>query len=207
MALLAQDAGPGEPQAGPQFAERDPRYRLQLSDELALTFRFTPEFDQEVAIHPDGYISLLDVGEVRAAGRTLDELRGAIVEKYSNTLNNPVITVKLLTFAKPHFIVGGEVSKPGKFDLLGDVTMTDAIAIAGGFTIGARSTEVLLFRRFSKDMVEVKKVNVKIAQNGQPEEDVQLRPGDAVFVPRSKTGKIDRFLQVSRLRVYFPVPY
>lgn len=189
-----------------RFATRNPRYHLQLSDELEITFRFTPEFNQEVTVQPDGFISLLDVGDLKVTELTVSELRKAISEKYSGILNNPVITVKLMDFSKPSFIVGGEVAKPGRFDLRGDLTMTDAIAVAGGFTVGARSTEVLLFRRVSPEMVEVKKVNVKTAQNGRIEEDLQLRPGDSVFVPRSRVGKFERFMSVTRLGVYFPLP-
>lgn len=188
-----------------RFAERNPRYRLQLSDEVEIGFRFTPEFNQKVTVQPDGFISLQDVGDVKVAGLTIAELRRAVAEKYNSILNEPVVSVKLLTFDKPFFVVGGEVAKPGRFDLRGNFHLSDAIAMAGGFTIGARSSEVLLFRRVSKNLVEVKKINVKMAQNGRPEEDVQLRPGDSVFVPRSKLGKVDRFMKVTRLGFYFPI--
>lgn len=188
------------------FAERDVRYRLNLTDEIEIGFRFTPEFDQKLTVQPDGFVALQDVGDLKVVGITLEELRQAIIDKYSGILNNPVITVKLVKFNKPYFIVGGEVAQPGKFDLEGDVTMADAVAIAGGFNVGARTTEVLLFRRVSKDMVEVKRVNLKVALRGNPEEDVVLRPGDSLYVPRSKVGKLDRFMSVTRMGLYFPIP-
>jgi len=49
-------------------------------------------------------------------------------------------------------------------------------------------------------------VNVKMALRGNPEEDVTLRPGDSLFVARSKVGKLDRFMSVARLGLYFPIP-
>lgn len=209
--LLADEAaGTAEQISGSEarFASRNPRYRLQLSDELEISFRFTPEFDQaKITVQPDGFISLPDVGDLKVGGLTVDEVRKAIVERYSGILNDPVVTVKLLNFSKPAFVVGGEVVNPGRFDYHDDITMTDAIAMAGGFTVGARTTEVMLFRRISPDTVEAKKVNVKIAQNGRIEEDVQLRTGDSIFVPRSKVGKIERFMSVTRFGLYFPLPF
>lgn len=210
-ALLSAGAAVGDDTGGegsePQFAERSPRYRLQATDELEITFRFTPEFNQKVQVQPDGFISLMDVGDLEVTGRTLDAVKAAIIEKYSNTLNKPVVTVKLTNFSKPQFIVGGEVGKPGRYELSGELTLSDAIAIAGGFTVRARESEVLLFRRFSKDMVEVKRVNVKDAQKGKFGEDLRLRASDSIFVPRSTVGQIDRFLSISRLGLYFPVPF
>ncbi|MCW5976523.1 MAG: polysaccharide export protein [Bryobacteraceae bacterium] len=205
-AASAGEISLGEDGAPASFAERSPRYRIQSTDELEISFRFTPEFDQKLAVQPDGFISLLDVGDLEVAGMTVEGARSAIAGKYAAILNKPVITVKLTNFNKPQFIVGGEVGKPGKYELTGDVTLSDAVAIAGGFTPRARENEVLLFRRYSKEMVEVKKVNVKQAQHGKFGEDVRLRPGDSVFVPRSKVGEIDRFLSVTRLGLYFPLP-
>jgi len=134
-------------------------------------------------------------------------VRQEIIRRYAGILHDPVVTVKLTKFNKPYIIVGGEVARPGRLDFQDDLTLSDAIAMAGDFTIRARSTEVMLIRRVSRDMVEVKKVNVKTARNGRPEEDVRLRPGDSIFVPRSKMGKIDRFMSVARVGLYFPIPF
>ena len=96
---------------------------------------------------------------------------------------------------------------PGRFDLRGEVTVSDAIAIAGGFNPGAKSSELLLFRRISREVAEVKRINLKrTIQEGKLEEDIVLQPGDSIYVPKSRVGKIERFMQVSRLGVYFPLP-
>ena len=202
----SEDAAPAQDRPS-VFNERNPRYRLQVSDELELKFRFTPEFDQSVKIQPDGFISLLDVGDVKVSGLSVEEVRDLIVERYQGILNEPVVSVTLKGFSDPFFIVGGEVGAPGRFDLRGELTVTDAIAIAGGLKPGAKGKEVVLFRRVSPEMVEVKKVDVRMVQRGQADEDVRLRPGDSIFVPRSTIGKIDRFLEVTRLGFYFPMGF
>ncbi len=211
VGLAAAESGPGSGVARPAgasrgFADRNPRYRIQVSDVLQISFRFTPEFNQTLTVQPDGFISLLDVGDLKVKGLNVNQVREAIVERYAGILKDPVLTVVLKEFSKPYFIVGGEVKNPGRFALRDELSVSDAIAMAGGFTIGARSTEVLLFRRFSSKTVEVKKINVKMAQNGRAEMRMELKPGDSVFVPRSKVGKLDRFMSVTRLGFYFPMP-
>jgi polysaccharide biosynthesis/export protein len=80
---------------------------------------------------------------------------------YTKILHDPVINVVLKDFEKPYFIAGGEVSHPGKFDLRDDPTLTEAIAIAGGFTESSKHSQVLLFRRVSNDWLKSKVLNVK----------------------------------------------
>ena len=105
-----------------------------------------------------------------------------------------------------HIVVGGQVMKPGKFELRGPLTMTDAVAIAGGFSTKAHTRQVMLFRRISNEMVETKQIDLKAVLHGKPEEDVALRPGDSIFVPSSKLGKVERFMEISNLGLYFPLP-
>ena len=191
----------------PGFALRSPRYRIEPSDMIEILFRFTPEFNQVVTVQPDGFIPLQAAGELQVAGMIVDEVPKAIADRYSTLLRAPVVTVILKEFHKPYFIVGGAVAKPGRFDLRGEVTMTDAIAIAGGFNPGAKPSEALLFRRVSRDLAEVKRINLKNTFNGRLREDVVLQPRDSVYVPESKFGKIQRFMQISGLGLLFnPIP-
>src|ERR1700678_1465971 len=139
----AKLAGPDRP----ALQHRDtPRYRLCASDVIALTFAQTPEFNQTVNVQPDGYVSLAGVGDVHLEGLTSQESIVAIKAAYEPILHAPLVTLELKDFNKPYFIVGGHVFKPGKFDLRGDTTATQAVAMAGGFMESAKHSQVLLFR-------------------------------------------------------------
>jgi len=196
--------------ATPQLHRRNPRYRIQPDDVLDLSFRYTPEFDQEVTVEPDGFIQLkgLDHG-VLVKGQTVPELVETLQKAYSNVLNKPVVSVVLADFERPYFVVGGEVTKPGKYDLRGPTTASQAVAIAGGFTEYPKNTKVILFRRYTDDEVETRVLNLKdILKGKDPQEDVQLQPGDMLYVPKSIMGKIDRFLPRASLGTYFsPVAF
>jgi polysaccharide biosynthesis/export protein len=190
-------------ESGSGLHKRNWRYRINPSDTLELTFQLTPEFNQTVTVQPDGYITLRDVGDLQAAGKTLPELTESIKSAYSKILHDPVISVDPKDFEKPYFVVGGQVGKPGKFDWRGDVTLTQAIAIAGGFTDASKHSQVLLFRRVSDEWAEARIINVKKMLNaGNLEEDPELKPGDMLFVPKNMISKIKPFLPTSSLGIY-----
>jgi polysaccharide export outer membrane protein len=188
----------------PSFRERYPRYRLRPGDVLDLSFPFTPEFNQTVTVQPDGFINLRGVGDLRVQDKTTNELVTAMRAAYSKILREPEINVKLSQFEKPYFVVGGEVGHPGKYDYTGDTTVTQALAIAGGFTDKSKTREVLLFRRVSDEWAEVKRIDVKkMFGKGDLSEDLHLRPGDMVLVSKSTMSKIARFIPVPSMGMYF----
>lgn len=168
----------------PAAASRDARYRLCPTDTIALTFPLTPEFDQTLNIQPDGYASLAGAGSVRLAGLTTQESVDVVRAAYAKILHDPIVTVELKDFNKPYFVVTGQVNRPGKYDLRGNTSATEAVAIAGGFTEAARHSQVLLFRRVNDQWYEVKPLNLKRILHGvNVNEDVQIRSGDMLYVP------------------------
>ena len=108
------------------------RYRITPSDVIQLTFPYVSEFDQTISVQPDGYVSLKGIRDLFAQGLTVPQLERAVVEAYASVLRDPVVTVTLKEFEKPYFIAAGEVAHPGKFELRGATTLTQALAIAGG---------------------------------------------------------------------------
>ncbi len=179
----------------PVLAQRYPRYLLRPSDVLQLTFPITPEFDQTISIQPDGFVSLRGVGDLYIAGKSLPELSEALHKVYGNFLNDPIINIEMKDFEKPYFTAGGEFGRPGKYELRGDTTVAEAVAIAGGFTDKARHSEVLVFRKVPGGWQAAKRLDVKqMLVHGDLGEDVHLRPGDLIYVPKSTLSKIKDFI-------------
>lgn len=189
----------------PELHQRYPRYELKPDDTLSLAFRYTPEFDQDVTVQPDGYVQLKGISnDVHAAGMTVPQFIEAVKKAYANTLRDPAVSAVLKDFEKPYFVVGGQVGRPGKYDLRGVTTATQAIAIAGGFNDSAKHSQVLLFRRYSDQWVQAKILNLKDTLKGNNiREDVDLHPGDMLFVPKSTFSKIAPFLPRASLGSYF----
>jgi polysaccharide export outer membrane protein len=180
------------------FQQRYPRYKLEFGDQFDVSFELSPEFNQTVTVQPDGYITLRGAGDIQVAGQTVPELTETLRLTYSKILHDPLISVVLKDFEKPYFIADGQVGRPGKYDLRGDTTLTQAIAMAGGFQDSAKHSQVLLFRRVNSDWVSAKIINVKeMEKEGNLHEDPYLHPGDMVFVPKNRLSKIRPFLPTS----------
>ncbi|HSY98286.1 MAG TPA: polysaccharide biosynthesis/export family protein [Terriglobales bacterium] len=182
---------------------RRPLYRLCKSDVVAISFTFSPEFDQTVSVQPDGYIALKGVKQLPAEGVTVPELQAAIGRAYLGVLHDPEVTIVLQDFDKPYFIVGGEVNHPAKYELRSDIRVTEAVAIAGGLTPRAKHSQIVLFRRVSDDLVESHLLDVKTMMKSRTlAEDIYLRPGDFLFVPQNLISKIKQYLPTSSLSMY-----
>jgi polysaccharide biosynthesis/export protein len=187
--------GSHEDAAGARFGERYPRYRLGAGDSFDLTFTYTPDFNQTVLIQPDGFIFLREIGELHLQGQTVAEATRAITQAYAKILREPVISIVLKDFEKPYFIFGGFVKNPGKYELRGRTTITQAVALAGGFTEAAKHSEVYLFRNGADYGTLVTKLNVKgMLKKADLTEDVALMPGDMLYVPQNAISKLKGFI-------------
>lgn len=183
-----------------QFTPREPRYQLQVGDVFEVQFRLTPEFNQSLTVHPDGFVQLKGAEDLKLSGLSVSEARDAMVKAYTKVLVEPEITIVLKEFEKPWFVVNGEVGKPGRFDLKGNLSLTDALAMAGGFTKDAKRGEVLLVHRLKSDQYETRRVRTKeILDRGHFEEDLALRSGDAIYVSRSPFAMVERILSATQL--------
>jgi polysaccharide export outer membrane protein len=184
-------------------APQQTRYQLRNGDALDLTFIYVPEFNQSVIIQPDGYVTLKGVGEVRAGGLTLPELKKTVEAKYTGILKDPVVSIEIKDFEKPFFLAQGEVQKPGKYELRSDIKLSEAVAVAGGLSQSAKHSQVLLFRRGKGNQVDVKEIDLKRVLSGKDlEKDVRIQAGDMIVVPKSRISKVKEYATL----VYWHLP-
>ena len=191
----AGDSHPGDDR--PALQQRNPRYQVQRDDVLTISFALSPELNQTVTIQPDGFINLQNAGSTYVLGMTVPEVVAAVKKAYASILHDPIVDVDLKDFQKPFFVALGQVGKPGQYDLRYDMTVTEAIGVAGGFSPGAK-TQVLLYHRVSNEWAEVKLLNIKEILNGKNiNEDAHLMPGDMIFVPEKFITKFRKYVPYS----------
>jgi polysaccharide export outer membrane protein len=183
---------------GPALEQHHPRYVLQREDVLLLTFPLSPELNQTDTIQPDGYINLQNAGSLYAQGMTVPELVLAVKKAYDGILHNPIIDVDLTDFQKPFFTVSGQVGKPGQYELRADITVAEALAVAGGMTMMTAKTQVFLFHRTSQDWFKVTKVNLRdILRGKNVTEDAMIQPGDMIYVPEKFIAHFRKYVPYS----------
>jgi polysaccharide export outer membrane protein len=199
FAQTLDGAAPGvasSSKARPELVEHYPRYVVQRGDVLAISFPLSPELDQTVTVQPDGYINLRNADGAHVQGLTVKQVVEALTKVYLPVLNNPIINVDLKDFQKPMFTVTGQVGKPGRYELRSNITVSEAIAVAGGLQSTAKS-QVFLFHRVSSGWYKVEKINLDDLMHGKVEEDAEIKPDDMIIVPESAITKFKKYVPYS----------
>ena len=186
-----------------------PMYQIQPGDVIQLMYRYTPEYNEQVTVQPDGYVYLQTCGQVKLADLTVEQAIQNIKEKASSELKDPEINLTLKQFHSPYVYVAGEVAKPGRYDLQGNqTTALQAVLEAGGMSKDARSSQVVIFRKINDQDAEVKVLDLhSVHATKDLEHDAVLQSGDMLLVPRSRFSKFERVVKLTNLGGYFPVPY
>lgn len=175
-------------------------YRIHKGDKLSVKFLYQPELsDASIVVRPDGKISLPMVDELPVEGLTVKEVKAAIEKAYREILLNPEITVNLLEFVAPRIFVGGQVQKPGSYELRSVRTLLQAVIQAGGFTPEAHRKYVLHARPVSEHELKVVAVDVtKLLKTGEGKQEIMLQDGDYIFIPNSKLSKFTAIVNAFR---------
>ncbi len=164
-----------------------PAYRIQVGDILDIKLRLNPELDETLTVRPDGMISTSMFEDILVYDKTVKEVNDNLKSLYGQELKNPQISTIIRSFAPTRVYVMGEVSNPGEFIVVGPaLTLTQAIARAGGTLNSANAKNVLILRRGAGDKSKTYLADYEGAtQGGDPMKDVRLSPYDVVFVPKS----------------------
>ena len=198
----AAATGSQHPAAAASAASTTP-YTLHTGDTVDVNFRFTPEFNDEVVIGPDGHASLKSTGDVALAGLTLTEAEQKIVLASSAKLVSPELTVSLKDFDRPHVVVAGEVNTPGRQDLRKATTAMQAILAAGGPKEDAAMGRVVLFRKVNSELAEVHVLKLSRYDNGtRARNDMLLEPDDMILVSHDKIENLTRYIKMANLGIY-----
>lgn len=186
---------------------RDGPYRIVAADVLEISFFDRPELDQRRTVGPDGQIYLPLIGAVQAAGRTVEELNRELIERYSQEMVAPQITLSVQEFSSMMVYVGGEVHRAGMLSYHGGLTLTEAIMQAGGFKKSGRMKGVILIRKGEDDRPEPSVVNVRdLIRRDKAEAFVYLQVSDIVFVPRKTISDVNLFVE-QYFKANWPLPF
>jgi polysaccharide export outer membrane protein len=153
------------------------------------------DLKRTVKIDTSGKVMFPLIGDIQVTGKSIFTLRDELKERYSVYLVNPQVMVTVTAISSKKFMVLGEVNSPGVFTIDTDLTITEAIAKAGGMTHDAKESKVILIRR-GKEKPELLSFSFKdIWEKGDFTRDVTLRPGDIVYASTKTIADVGRFMQ------------
>ena len=213
--LLAQatSAQPG-PAPVPQTARAGSEYVVGALDVLSITVFGEPDLSRRYNVDTDGTIDFPFIGRIKAGGLTIRQLEHALIKRLAGGfLVNPQISVEVAEYRSKNVFIVGEVRAPGQYPIKGNMSLVEALALAGP-TSSASSEVVVVHPDPSRteggpllpDAAGAKstRVNIKALQSGQLSQNVQLQDGDTIFVPKAETFFVTGYVRSPGSYVYEP---
>ena len=158
-------------------------YVIGPEDVIGVLFWREQEMSGDVAVRPDGMITLPLVGDMKAAGLRPETLKDQIAVAAAKFLTEPNVTIVVRQINSRKVFITGEVKTPGAYPLTGPRNVMQLIALAGGLTEYADSSSITIMRTDNGKPLSLKFDYKKISKGAGLNQNVQLLPGDTVVVP------------------------
>ena len=158
------------------------RYVIGADDNLQITVWREPSLSGVLPVRPDGMISLVLIGDLRAAGRTPTELSNDIKQQLKKYIQDPSVTVAVTAVNSQRIFLVGEVGHVGPIPMSPGMTPLQAISAAGGPSPYANLKRIYKLRGLGAKQQKIT-FNYKQALKGDNRQDITLQPGDTIVVP------------------------
>ena len=156
-------------------------YVIGAADVLFISVLGHKDLDTVSSVTPGGKISFPLVGDVQAAGLTAQELADRLTRALSEKIKIPVVSVSLREINSYRVYVLGGVARPGVLSSKSEITLLQALALAGGVTPGADLTLGYVARGNRRLDADFR----KLVMQGDLSQNIILKPEDVVVVPTS----------------------
>ncbi len=178
------DAAPAATPASPPAAPVESgTYLVNPGDILDISVWKEVDLQKQVVVRPDGYFSFPLTGDIRARGRTVQEIRQDLADHIAHYVPDPVVSVAIFEARGSKVYVIGQVNRPGEFPVNRYVDVTQALAMAGGTTPFAQLDSIKILRREGKTQLAIPFAYSDIAAGKRLQQNIVLEPGDTVLVP------------------------
>jgi polysaccharide export outer membrane protein len=159
-------------------------YSVGPGDLLAVNVWKNEALSQRVVVRPDGFVTLPLLGDIAADGRTVDAIADDIANRAQKFYTErPVVSVEVAELHSYRIYVLGEVARPGEFTPRGQVTVLQALALAGGFTRFATPNDITILRRGGAHERRIPFVYTQVVDHGDLRENLPLQTNDTIVVP------------------------
>jgi len=158
-------------------------YKIQPGDLLTIVVWKEKDLQAEVSVRPDGGISFPLVGEVIAAGITVEQLQKDLTEKLVKYVPQPVVTIMVKQSLGNRIFVIGKVNRPGEYPSSRNIDVMQALSMAGGPTPYASVNKIKILRRENGELKSFPFKYSKVEEGEDMEQNIVLQGGDVVVVP------------------------
>lgn len=177
------DQTPQSPAAGQTAKPDTDTYIVQPGDILQVSVWKEKDLQAELAVRPDGGLNFPLVGDITAAGKTVDQIQKDIATKLTKYVPDPVVTVVVKQSAGYKIYVVGKVNRPGEFVANRNMDVMQALSLAGGPTPFASLNKIKILRRVNGEMKAIPFKYSRVEKGESLEQNIILQGGDTVVVP------------------------
>ena len=174
-------------------------YRLGPEDIISVEVFNQPRYSRaNITVPPSGRVSLsLIPGGVFVNGKTVEQVAEIIKKKYDEYIIDPQVTVSLDKAASYRYSIVGDIAQPGIRLMNHRMTVTEAIAEAGGVLSTGDRSKILVLRRGPDGKLAQIPVNVSAIYKGKAPDNTYLVPGDQILVPGNKFKTFQKIMSFS----------
>ena len=167
--------------------QKSSNYILQSGDLVDIKVFMEPDMDRVLRISSNGTVTYPLVGNVKIGGYCVSDAEQQLVEKLKYYIKNPQVSMLIREYSNKMVYVLGQVKKPSELSIPPEKTMTvlEAITSVGGFTDIANTSKIKVLRMENGKQKSIDVDVNAITKQGKKSLDVELMPGDVVFVPQS----------------------
>jgi len=158
-------------------------YVIGADDVLSIIFWRDKDLTTDVAVRPDGKISLPLLNDVAASGLTPAQLKDRIVDESKKYVEDPNVTVVVKQINSRKVFITGEVRKPGPYPLTGPTTVLQLLSIAGGLGDYAKSDKITIVRNENGKPTSFRFNYKEVINQKKLSQNIELKPGDTIIVP------------------------
>jgi len=158
-------------------------YTIGAGDILSISVWKNADLTRVMQVLPDGMISFPLVGEIKVAGTTVAQLKKNLQDKLTPFVPDPEISVEVQRVNSMIVYVIGRINRPGHFELVGNMNVLQALAMAGGLTPFAKRDDIKVVRNEKDKTVEYPFDYDAVTVDENHVQNIQLRRGDVVVVP------------------------
>jgi polysaccharide biosynthesis/export protein len=161
----------------------DPSYIIGPADILEIQVWKEPDFSRQALVRPDGKITLPLVGDLHVSGMTTMALKELLTDKLKDYIEGPEVTVILVESHSKNFYIIGKVTQPGTYPLMKDMTVLQAISLAGGLGEWADADSIRIIRKSGGKEKVLHFDYKKVISGKNLEQNIVLQPNDTIVVP------------------------
>jgi polysaccharide export outer membrane protein len=148
-------------------------------------------------LRPDGWVSFPVIEDIKAAGKTIPELRQEVQEEYSKLIDHMTVTLILKVMKANLTYISGEVRNPNLYLMQGPTTVLQLVSMAGGMLPGAERRQILVISRDEEKRPWARLVDLEAEiGEGNVSRDIVLSQYDVVFVPKSSIARRNQWVDL-----------